>query len=296
MRDLINQIKTHPSADYCARVTTDEGEIGNAHLRTFEDNEKTIPTILTTSQKLSTGVDALNIRNIVLMRPIQSMIEFKQIIGRGTRLFDGKECFTVYDFVKAYEHFSDLDWDGDPICETCKTDPCQSEKTKKECSKCQLWPCECETASCAHCGCVPCQCDEPQTTMVTVKLADGKELTIKDMVDTSFWDAETGRPLSSTEFLEQLYGDLPTLFQNEDELRTLWSIPSTRRKLLDGLQEKGYGAAQLVDLSRLVEAEKSDLYDVLMHVAYTSSARVMSREERVSTHQRRILLFYTEKE
>ena len=73
----------------------------------FEDNEKTVPTILTTSQKLSTGVDARNVRNIVLMRPVNSMIEFKQIIGRGTRLFDGKDYFTIYDFVRAYEHFND---------------------------------------------------------------------------------------------------------------------------------------------------------------------------------------------
>ena len=79
--------------------------------RYFQDNEKSIPTILTTSQKLSTGVDAPEVRNIVLLRPINSMIEFKQIIGRGTRLFDGKDYFTIYDFVKAHHHFSDPEWD-----------------------------------------------------------------------------------------------------------------------------------------------------------------------------------------
>ena len=89
--------------------------MGEQHLRIFQDNEKTIPTILTTSQKLSTGVDARNVRNIVLMRPVNSMIEFKQIIGRGTRLFDGKDYFTIYDFVKAYEHFNDPEWDGEPV-------------------------------------------------------------------------------------------------------------------------------------------------------------------------------------
>ena len=65
--------------------------------------------------ELSTGVDARNIRNIVLMRPINSMIEFKQIIGRGTRLYEGKDYFTIYDFVKAHHHFSDPEWDGEPI-------------------------------------------------------------------------------------------------------------------------------------------------------------------------------------
>ena len=115
VRDLINQMKTSKDPNYCQRVTANDGALGEQHLRDFQDNEKTIPTILTTSQKLSTGVDARNIRNIVLMRPINSMIEFKQIIGRGTRLYDGKDYFTIYDFVKAHHHFSDPEWDGEPM-------------------------------------------------------------------------------------------------------------------------------------------------------------------------------------
>lgn len=115
MRDLINQMKKSTDPNYCQRVTAKDGSLGDQHLRDFQDNEKTIPTILTTSQKLSTGVDARNIRNIVLMRPINSMIEFKQIIGRGTRLYEGKDYFTIYDFVKAHHHFNDPSWDGEPI-------------------------------------------------------------------------------------------------------------------------------------------------------------------------------------
>jgi type I restriction enzyme, R subunit len=115
VRDAINQIKTNSDPNYCVRVTAEDGVLGDQWLRIFQDNEKTIPTILTTSQKLSTGVDARNVRNIVLLRPVGSMIEFKQIIGRGTRLFDGKDYFTIYDFVKAYEHFNDPEWDGEPI-------------------------------------------------------------------------------------------------------------------------------------------------------------------------------------
>ena len=83
-------------------------------LRDFQDNEKSIPTILTTSRKLSTGVDAPEVRNIILMRPVKSMVEFKQIVGRGTRLAEGKDYFTVYDFVKAHDHFNDDEWDGPP--------------------------------------------------------------------------------------------------------------------------------------------------------------------------------------
>lgn len=115
IRDLVNQYPKSKDPFYCVRVTANDGEEGERLLREFQDNEKTIPTILTTSQKLSTGVDARNIRNIVLLRPVNSMIEFKQIVGRGTRLFDGKEFFTIYDFVDAYKHFSDPEWDGEPI-------------------------------------------------------------------------------------------------------------------------------------------------------------------------------------
>ncbi len=114
IRDLVNQFKNSRHPEYCVRVTANDGLLGDEYLRDFQDNEKTILTILTTSQKLSTGVDARNVRNIVLLRPVNSMIEFKQIIGRGTRLFDGKEFFTIYDFVDAYHHFSDPEWDGEP--------------------------------------------------------------------------------------------------------------------------------------------------------------------------------------
>ncbi len=148
VRDLINQIKTSTDPNYCQRVTANDGELGNQHLRDFQDNEKTIPTILTTSQKLSTGVDARNVRNIVLMRPINTMIEFKQIIGRGTRLYDGKDYFTIYDFVKAYVHFSDPEWDGEP-------------QEPEPCPKCHSYPCECVKAPpqlCPGCGARPCVC------------------------------------------------------------------------------------------------------------------------------------------
>jgi len=208
VRDLINQMKTSKEANYCVRVTANDGALGEQHLRTFQDNEKTIPTILTTSQKLSTGVDARNVRNIVLMRPINSMIEFKQIIGRGTRLFDGKDYFTIYDFVKAYEHFSDDDWDGEPIepdvCEKCGNYPCTCEKKACEvcgqrpcvcpCPVCGKHPCVCirEPEPCPKCGHTPCICNKK----VKIKLADGKERTIQHMMATTFWSPD-GKPMSA---------------------------------------------------------------------------------------------------
>jgi type I restriction enzyme R subunit len=279
VRDLINQMKSIADPNYCHRVTADDGALGEQYLRDFQDNEKTIPTILTTSQKLSTGVDARNIRNIVLMRPINSMIEFKQIIGRGTRLYDGKDYFTIYDFVKAHHHFSDPEWDGEPIdpatCPTCGSYPCVCQNYP--CAVCHERPCICRRKPCSVCGQRPCVCDKPESKRAKIKLADGKERNIQHMMSTTFWHAD-GRPISAQQFMEMLFGKLPEFFKNEDELRALWSAPSTRRKLLDGLREKGFGHDQLKEMQKIIDAEKSDLFDVLAHVAY--ALQPITREER----------------
>ena len=293
IRDLINQTKTSTDPNYCVRVTADEGERGDMNLRTFRDNEKTIPTVLTTSRKLSTGVDARNVRNIVLLRPINTIIEFKQIIGRGTRLFDGKDYFTIYDFVKACKHFHDPEWDGEPIepgpCEVCGNYPCQCEQPPPQpCAKCGEQPCVCIKElpeSCLVCGQSPCVCEQP--SMIKIKLADGKERTIQHMMATSFWHPN-GVPISAAQFIERLFGDLPELFQNEDELRELWGRPDTRRKLLDGLANIGCDAQQLAELARVMNAEKSDLYDVLAYIAY--AAPHISRARRVETRKANIMM------
>ena len=283
VRDLINQVKKSKEPNYCQRVTADDGELGEQHLRDFQDNEKSIPTILTTSQKLSTGVDARNIRNIVLMRPVNSMIEFKQIIGRGTRLYDGKDYFTIYDFVKAHQHFLDPEWDGEPeppevpepagSCAVCGNDPCTCPKTP--CGACGQHPCICPKEPCPKCGERPCVCRRK----AKVKLADGKERSIQHMTCTSFWHPD-GTPMSAVQFMEQLFGKLPEFFHDEEELRRIWSAPDTRRKLLHGLAEKGFGFEQLAEMQKIIDAQASDLFDVLAHVAYAKSP--VTREVRAS--------------
>jgi type I restriction enzyme R subunit len=245
VRDLINQLKTSTDPNYCQRVTANDGALGEQHLRDFQDNEKTIPTILTTSQKLSTGVDARNIRNIVLMRPIRSIIEFKQIIGRGTRLYDGKDYFTIYDFVKAHLHFNDPEWDGEPI----EPEPKQPRP-----------PVPPKPPG-------PGPEPPPRPKKVKVKLADGKARNIQHMMATTFWHPD-GTPMSAQQFMEMLFGKLPDFFHSEAELRKLWSAPDTRAKLLQGLAEKGFGHDQLAEMQKIIDAEKSDLFDVLAHVAY----------------------------
>jgi type I restriction enzyme R subunit len=268
IRDLINQIKTSTDPNYCHRVTANDGAMGEQWLRDFQDNEKTIPTILTTSQKLSTGVDARNVRNIVLLRPVNSMIEFKQIIGRGTRLYDGKDYFTIYDFVKAHHHFSDPEWDGEPL---------EPESVDRQAHHERLESVRPELVEGR-------EVREPlaeyaKRQKIKVKLADGKERVIQHMMATSFWHPD-GTPMSAHQFMEALFGKLPDFFRDEDELRALWSAPDTRKKLLEGLADKGFGRDQLAEMQKIIDAEKSDLFDVLANVAY--ALEPLTRQERAA--------------
>lgn len=274
IRDLVNQERfkrlgtgangqRHPelAEGYCVRVTANDGEEGERLLREFQDNEKTLPTILTTSQKLSTGVDARNIRNIVLLRPVNSMIEFKQIVGRGTRLFDGKEFFTIYDFVDAYKHFSDPEWDGEPLGEEPKEPKPYPTPEPKD------TPVVSEPGE-----------PTPKKPKIKIKLRNGKEREIQSMISTSFWSAD-GKPISAEEFLNNLFGELPKLFKDEEELRKLWSNPMTRKTLLENLDAAGFPKDDLLTLQKLVDMEQSDLYDVLEYV-FNGDYIAMTREAR----------------
>lgn len=271
VRDLINQMAKSKNPHYCTRVTANDGARGEEHLRNFQDNERTIPTILTTSQKLSTGVDARNVRNIVLMRPVNSMIEFKQIIGRGTRLFDGKEYFTIYDFVDAYHHFADPEWDGDPIDETAEDAGDPGSGTEGPIG-------DGPPKICNICGNEPCECEISTKKKLKIKLRDGKEREIQHMISTSFWGAD-GKPVSIQEFMEKMFGDMPDLFKNEDELRKIWSNPTTRKVFLEKIAEMGYGRDELETLQKMIGAEQSDLFDVLTYVSFLTQP--ISRVERV---------------
>jgi type I restriction enzyme, R subunit len=274
VRDLVNQMKTSSSPDYCHRVTANEGEIGEAHLREFQDNEKFIPTVLTTSQKLSTGVDARNIRNIVLMRPVNSMIEFKQIIGRGTRLYDNKDYFTIHDFVQAHHLFSDPEWDGEPV-EPEPKNPNPPDGKVPQSAKPPKDP------------------PEDRPAKIKVKLADGKVRTIQHMMCTTFWHPD-GTPMSAQQFMEMLFGRLPDFFKTENELRTIWSAPDTRKKLLEGLSENGFGKEQLEEMQKIIDAENSDLFDVLAHVSYAMPT--LTRTERATFAKGKIKNKFTTKQ
>ena len=263
IRDIINEKKTNTNSTYCVRVTADEGSIGDQYLRDFQDNEKTIPTILTTSQKLSTGVDARNIRNIVLMRPINSIIEFKQIIGRGTRLYDGKDFFTIHDFVNASHNFHDPEWDGDPVDPDPKPEP-----GGKIIDGPDSGPIDPPTV---------------KREKVVIKLADGKNREFQHMTSKMFYSVD-GKPMSLTEFIQSLFNtlEMPELFKNEDELRAIWAVPSTRRELLKQLEAAGFAADELESIQELIDAENSDLFDVLEFVKYALKPVTRSKRATVS--------------
>ncbi len=260
VRDFINQVKDSTNPHYCHRVTADDGDLGEQYLREFQDNDKSIPTILTTSQKLSTGVDARNIRNIVLMRPIKSMIEFKQIIGRGTRTFEGKDFFTIWDFVKAHENFNDKDWDGEPLPPEGPDKPGGGPVDDPPPSPPEEPP---EGP------------EPPQKTVIS--LSDGTVRSIKYLASTTYWSPD-GKPISATEFMERLFGDLSGIITDEDKLRETWQDPDNREHFLSQLWDRGYDADRLEDVRRLVDAPNSDLYDVLSYILFTKPPK--TREDR----------------
>jgi type I restriction enzyme R subunit len=252
------------------------------------------------------------------------MIEFKQIIGRGTRMYDGKSFFTVYDFVKAHHNFSDPEWDGEPlprdekpdhepcdicndkpctcVCETCGFNPCNcvDEPSDEPCSECNQSPCQCVVEPCNECGDTPCSCvpgeddekpDRPEKIFIT--LTDGKVRQIQHMKSVLFMGAD-GEMLTAKQFVEQLFGDLPRFFGNEDELRAIWSNPSTREKLLADLHEAGYDDEKLDSMKDIIDAKDSDVYDLLAFVAYARDTH--TRTERVTTAKKGIHSEFTYKQ
>lgn len=261
IRDSVNKFKTVKDPNYCVRVTSDEGQIGRDFLEHFQDNDKDIPVILTSSKMLTTGVDARNVRNIVLTSTINSMVEFKQIIGRGTRLFDGKDYFTIIDYVGATNLFYDEAWDGEPEEEIEGGDIGGNEKKERKKKEVKEPPEEYE-----------------KKEKLVVKLSNGREIKITD-IETRYID-ENGKPLTAREFLEKLIGELPRLFESVDQLRKIWAKPETRTNLLVKLGELGFDSEQLDTLRDMVATPACDIFDVLAHISYNTNMK--TRKERAT--------------
>ena len=261
MKIAIDKFKSVKDNNYCVRVTSDEGDVGRNFLEDFQNNDKDIPAIITSSKILTTGVDAKNVRNVVLTAPIKSMTEFKQIIGRGTRVFEGKDFFTIIDFVGATNLFYDDRWDGvaEPIDEPKPPKPTDSGNG--------------EDGTTGGGGEI--EPPIPPKEKVTIDIK-GKKLKVINIETTYVGD--DGRPLKTDEYLELLIGILGKFYNDEQGLRDIWSNPAHRKDLLNRLKEINIDESQLEDLKEIFEAVNSDIYDVLAHLSFNLD--IKTRNER----------------
>ena len=279
MKIAIDKYKSVADNNYCVRVTSDEGEIGRNFLEMFQNNDLDIPTILTSSKMLTTGVDAKNVRNVVLTAPIRSMTEFKQIIGRGTRLYEGKDFFTIIDFVGVTNLFYDKAWDGLPEDEV---EEIVEEKNKSIDSVKEPKPNYGKEKKS--------KAKEPKNPKEKVVIEiQGRKLKVIDIETT--YVGENGIPLRTKEYLEYLVGVIDKFFEDENQLREIWSNPVKREEMLGKLRDMQIDEAQLEELKTIFEAEDSDIYDVLAHLAF--NLEIKTRSERAfAVHYRKYIEKY----
>ena len=276
------------AAHYCERVTADDGAVGEQYLKQFRNNENEVPTILTTSQKLSTGVDACNVRSIVLMKYVKSMVEFKQIIGRGTRLYDGKPYFTIYDFTGATEKFTDPAWDGEVVCPKCGKNPCECVPGGGG-----PHPPHPPHPPCPTCGCWPCVCEKPEKNPIKVTLAGGRVIAAY-WQDKVFFDNEM---LSVADFLNRFAVAVRKATRTPELLRACWADMAKRRDFIEAMELVGFNADKLREIQRNTGHVDADVLDVMLDIAYdvaplTRAFRAQKASVRVTglTEERKSLL------
>jgi type I restriction enzyme, R subunit len=297
MRQLLNNlspdiVKKHP--DYVCRVTSDEGQIGKGHLGRFQELETETPAILTTSQLLSTGVDAPMVKNVVLIRIIGTMTEFKQIIGRGTRLREdyGKFYFNILDYTgTATRHFADKEFDGDP--EFVSEEEIDGEGNTT-------------TTTIVDPGPEPTdeEGEDDEEVMVdpgpsviieppVVKEDPAKYYVNKGKVSisthlTQDLDAD-GKQLRATEFRDYTGEIVRTLFVDMAMFRHGWSDPDRRAEILTELEAKGISAAEAGEAFGNPDA---DPFDLLCNIAW--NAPVITRKERAARLRKNAPSFFEE--
>lgn len=265
-------VKTH--SDYVCRVTADEGLVGRAHLGNFQAPDRLTPVVLTTSQLLTTGVDAPTTKNIVLARTVNSMVEFKQIIGRGSRVRDdyGKLYFTIIDYTgSATRLFADPEWDGDPsdvseqvIDDTGANVAIEDADAPHEVSEAETSRHIYETPI------LPTQDAEPERRKFYV---DGGSV---EIVAHLVYELDPhGKQLRVVKFTDYTAEQVRTLFPTAAAFRQLWQSPDGRASVLAEFEQRGVDFAAVADASGHPEADPLDL---LCNLAFSTPLR--SRRER----------------
>ena len=273
-------LKQHP--DYVCRVTADEGDVGSSHRARFQDVETRTPTILTTSQLLTTGVDAPTCKNVVLVRTVGSMPEFKQIIGRGTRLRPdyGKLAFNIVDYTgSATGKFADPDFDGEPVEEREETIDADGIPQEEETS-----PDDERDGEFTY---------EEKELEGRIEEADDADLPRKYYVDGGeveiirhlVYDLDPdGRKLSCRQLTDYAGDKVRTLYPDASALRRDWLDAERRADVVARLEERG------IDLVALAEAAgqpAADPFDLLCHLAYHAPLRTRrERAERLHREER----------
>ncbi len=269
----LNNDLAQQSADYVCRVTAEEGDIGRGHLGRFQELETTTPIILTTSQLLTTGVDAPTCKNIVLARVVNSMTEFKQMIGRGTRVRDDydKLYFNILDYTgSATRLFADPDFDGDPVLitqeEMSETGEPKTYKIVEE----QPVMREAEDKF---------QISDDREGKRRKFYFDGGQVEIVAHIVHEL-DPD-GKQLRVVKFTDYTAEKVRTLYRSASELRTRWADPEQRAEIIQRLAERGI---DFDDLAKAAGQPNADPFDLLCHIAFNAPLR--TRRERADRLRR----------
>lgn len=237
---------------YCERVTAEDGAVGEHYLRLFRDTANEIPAILVTSMKLSTGVDARDVRSIVILKNVRSMVEFKQIVGRGTRRNEGKGFFTIYDFTGATDLFRDDEWDGPQTPVPSPVGGGGGERPPKP------------PPPCPACGCLPCICEKPTKERTTITLSTGRKIEAH-WKDSVFLDGEM---LDVKEFLERFCRAVKSLAPSADALKSVWRGMDSRAEFLEELKAKGFTEEKLREIQQKTDRGEYDILDISLDLVY----------------------------
>jgi type I restriction enzyme R subunit len=269
-------VKQYP--DYVCRVTADEGAIGLTHLGHFQDVDKPSPVILTTSQLLTTGVDAEMVKNVVLARVVVSRSEFKQIIGRGTRLnVDyGKEYFNIIDFTgTATQHFADPDFDGDPA----RIEEVTVDEAGETVDTVVKTPPGVEEPPADYTADIN-DTEDGQGEIVTEPPEEPRKFYVDggdvEVIGHLVYDLDTdGKKLQVVKYTEYSGRTIRILYPTRDALQSAWANPDTRAEVLRELTERGIS---FEELAASADQPDADPFDLLCHLAW--NAPLLTRRQR----------------